>query len=120
MIGQVEVDLFASLVGDNNPIHSDPEAARAAGFDAPIAYGMVAGSLFSEILGNQLPGPGAIYLEQSFKFLAPIYIGSEITFIVEVLSVRADQKIIQVSTSCRDQTGCICIQGTATLLRRDI
>lgn len=117
-ITEAEVEAFASLVGDRNPIHSDLEAARSAGFDAPIAHGMIAGSLFSEILGNDLPGPGSIYLEQSFKFLAPIYIGTEVDLIVEVVDVRPDQKVIRVSTNCTDMSGRLCLTGEATLLRR--
>ena len=58
-IGSQQISLFSALVGDLNPIHSDPFAARAVGFEAPIAHGMVAGSLFSEFLGNELPVPGA-------------------------------------------------------------
>lgn len=119
-VGASEVGLFSTLVGDNNPIHSDPDAARAAGFDAPIAYGMVAGSMFSEILGNDLPGPGSVYVEQSFKFLAPIYIGTEIVLAVEVVEARSDQKVIRVATTCRDASGRTCISGEAVLLRRNI
>lgn len=119
-VGKEQVDLFTQLVGDMNPIHSDPEAARAAGFKGAIAHGMVAGSLFSEILGNDLPGPGAIYLEQSFKFVAPLYVGTEVSLVVEVVHVREDQKIVQVSTTCMDDSGQVCVQGVATLLRRDV
>lgn len=119
-IGRDEVDLFTQLVGDLNPIHSDSDAARVAGFKGAIAHGMIAGSLFSEILGNDLPGPGAIYLEQSFKFVAPIYVGAEVRLVVEVVHVREDQKIVQVATTCIDDSGQVCVQGAATLLRRDL
>lgn len=111
---------FAQMVGDRNPIHHDPEAARAAGFAAPIAYGMVAGSMFSEILGNQLPGPGAVYVSQSFRFLAPVYVGDEIELRVEVVHVRDDQRVVTVRTTCTVSDGSLCIDGEATLIRRAI
>ena len=119
-IGVAEVTMFAELVGDNNPIHSDLVAANAAGFAGPIAHGMVAGSLFSEILGNELPGPGSVYLEQSFKFLAPVYVPSEVELVVEVVAIRADQKIVTVRTTCVDHQGTLCLDGQAVLLRRSI
>ena len=62
IVGNEQINLFCRLVGDDNPIHHDAVAAKASGFDAPIAHGMIAGSLFYEILGNELPGPGSVYL----------------------------------------------------------
>lgn len=111
---------FAQMVGDRNPIHHDREAARAAGFNGPIAYGMVAGSMFSEILGNHLPGPGAVYASQSFRFLAPVYVGDEIELRVEVINVRDDQRVVTVRTTCTASDGRLCIDGEATLIRRAI
>lgn len=111
---------FARLVGDENPIHSDPEAARSAGFKAPIAYGMVAGAMFSEILGNRLPGPGAVYASQSFRFVAPVYVGDEIELKVEVVKVREDQRVVTVRTTCTTTDGRLCVDGEAVLVRRTI
>jgi len=119
-IGPAEVALFCDLVGDHNPIHFSENAARAAGFSGPIAHGMVAGSLFSQILGNHLPCPGSVYLQQSFNFSAPIYIPSDVRLTVEVVAVRSDQKIITVRTTCYDVDGVVCLDGEAVLLRRDI
>lgn len=111
---------FASFVGDRNPIHHDEAVARAAGFRAPIAYGMVAGSMFSEILGNELPGHGAVYASQEFKFLSPIYVGDEVELRVEVVEVRADQRVVRVRTTCRNQDGELCVDGHAVLIRRPV
>ena len=112
--------LFGELVGDLNPLHHDIEAAQAAGFKAPIAYGMVAGSLFSEILGNELPGPGAVYGSQSFRFLAPIYVGDEVELRVEVIEVRKDQRVVKVRTTCALKDGSLCLDGEAVLIRREL
>lgn len=114
------MQLFGALVGDDNPIHHDASAARAAGFAAPIAHGMVAGSMFSEVLGNELPGHGAIYASQEFKFLAPVYVGDEIELVVEVIDVRPDQRVVKVRTTCLKSDGQLCIDGSAVLVRRPL
>lgn len=111
---------FGALVGDDNPIHHDADAARAAGFAAPIAHGMVAGSMFSEILGNELPGYGAVYASQEFKFLAPIYVGDEVELVVEVIDIRPDQRVVKVRTTCLNRDGQLCIDGSAVLIRRSL
>ena len=111
---------FGSLVQDDNPIHHDFDAAVRAGFRGPIAHGMVAGSMFSEILGNTLPGPGAVYASQNFSFLAPIYIGDNIELRVEVIEIRADQRVVKVRTTCTNSDGVLCIDGEAVLIRRKI
>ena len=118
LVGPGEIESFVKLSGDGNPIHTDPTAARAAGFDGPIAHGMIAASMFSGLLGNDIPGPGSIYLQQSFKFLAPVYVPSEVVLVVDVVRVREDQKIITVRTRCFSGSGELCIDGEATLLRR--
>ena len=120
IVGPDAMRLFSALVGDNNPIHHDREAAQNAGFRSPIAYGMVVGSLFSEILGNQLPGAGSVYAEQSFKFLAPIHVGEEVVLSVEVISVEKDGRVVTVRTLCLDSNEQICVDGEAVLIRRSI
>jgi acyl dehydratase len=120
LIGPDEIDSFVKLSGDNNPVHTDPAAARAAGFDGTIAHGMIAGSMFSGLLGNDIPGPGSIYLQQNFKFLAPVYVPSEVVLVVDVVAVREDQKIITVRTRCFAESGELCVDGEAILLRRAV
>jgi len=117
-IDRAAMDAFGAMVGDRNPIHHDEAAARAAGYKAPIAYGMVAGSMFSEVLGNQLPGPGAVYASQDFRFVAPLYLGDEVELRVEVTEVRPDQRVVKVRTTCVNQHGELCIDGNAVLIRR--
>lgn len=118
-IGPEAMELFSRMVGDENPIHRDEESAKAAGFPAPIAQGMIAGSMFSEILGNALPGPGSIYLSQNFAFRAPVFVGDTVELSVEVVGVRPDQKIVTVKTTCR-RGDVVCIEGEAVLLRRSL
>src|SRR5215469_6977994 len=77
-----DILLFAQVSGDHNPIHLDPNYAERSIFGKRIAHGFLIGSLISAVLGNELPGPGTIYLGQTLKFLAPIHIGDTVTVTV--------------------------------------
>ena len=79
-----DIQLFAVMSGDVNPAHLDVEYAKSDMFKEIIAHGMWGGSLISTVLGTQLPGPGTIYLSQTFKFRRPVGVGDEITVSVTV------------------------------------
>ena len=82
-----EADLinFAGISGDFNPIHTDEVFAKETVFKGRIAHGAFTASFISNVLGNQLPGPGGIYVRQDLRFLAPVRIGDTITTRVEVI-----------------------------------
>lgn len=103
---------FALLSGDENPIHMDAEYASRTRFKRPIAHGVLTASLISRVAGMQLPGPGSIYLSQSTKFKQPCYVGDTVTAEVKILNVRYD-KLITLSTICRNQHGEVLIEGEA-------
>ena len=75
---------FVTASGDDNPIHSDAAFAATTRFGRVIAPGMLTGSFVSSVIGTRLPGPGTIYLSQSFRFMRPVYIGDRVTARVEV------------------------------------
>ncbi|CAD2222122.1 maoc family dehydratase-like protein [Angomonas deanei] len=72
-ITQDAVKHFGDLIGDHNPIHSDVNAAKAAGFPSTICYGAFAGSLFSGLMATDLPGPNTVYVSQTLSYKAPIF-----------------------------------------------
>ena len=90
---------FATLVGDSNPIHVDEAAARAAGFPACICHGVLVGSLFSNLMGMHLPGPQSVYLQQSFNFLKPVFVGDEVTATVRVREFNRHKSLIWLDTT---------------------
>jgi 3-hydroxybutyryl-CoA dehydratase len=114
-ITEADLVLFAGLSGDLNPVHMDAVYAARSRFGGRIAHGMLTASLLSAILGNQLPGPGAIYLEQRLRFEAPVYIGDTVTASVEVIAVRADKRIVTLRTECAKQDGTLVISGEAVV-----
>ncbi|MBR9869225.1 MaoC family dehydratase [uncultured Amphritea sp.] len=74
-ISEADVYMFAGISGDNNPIHINSEYAATTQFKNRIVHGMFSAALISTVAGTRLPGPGAIYIDQSIKFKAPVYIG---------------------------------------------
>jgi 3-hydroxybutyryl-CoA dehydratase len=111
-----DVDAFAELIGDFNPLHVDAEYARKSRFGARIAHGAFTTGLISAALGNELPGPGGIYLSQEIQFLAPVYPGDTITAVVEVSSWRPEKRIITLETHAYNQDEKQVATGKAVLL----
>lgn len=110
------VRTFASLTGDNNPVHLDDEYAATTRFGKRIAHGMIAASLISAALANDLPGPGTVYLSQTLQFKAPVYPGDTVIAIIEVKSVREDKPIATLTTTCVNQENIVVLEGEAVVL----
>jgi 3-hydroxybutyryl-CoA dehydratase len=115
-VTESDVTTFAGLIGDFNPIHVDAEYARKSRFGQRVAHGMFTGGLISAVLGNKLPGPGAIYLSQQLEFLTPVFIGDTITATVEVTSWRPEKRILTLKTDCYNQQQDQVLTGKAVLL----
>ena len=118
-IEQTDVDAFADLTGDHNPVHVDEEFAKTTRFGRRIAHGMLTASLISSVLANKLPGEGSVYLGQTLKFVAPVFPGDEITARVTVKEIREDKPIVKLETVCLNQHNEIVIRGEATILATD-
>ena len=112
-ITEDDILLFALVSGDHNPIHLDAEYAEKSLFGKRIAHGFLIGSLISAVLGNDMPGPGSIYLGQTLKFLAPIHIGDTVTVTVKVVELREDKRIITLHTNCTNQHSTLVLSGEA-------
>jgi 3-hydroxybutyryl-CoA dehydratase len=111
-----DVRRFAEITGDDNPLHLDDAYAATTRFAGRIVHGMLTASLFSAIVGKQLPGEGGIYLGQQVRFLKPVRPGDTITATAEVIAVRADKRILTLRTECTNQRGETVISGEATVM----
>ena len=111
-----DIRAFAELSGDYNPVHLDDEYAASTRFGRRIAHGMLAASLISATLANDLPGRGTIYLSQSVRFVAPVFPGDAVTAQVTVTKVREDKPIVTLETVCTNQRGEKLIEGEAVVL----
>jgi len=118
-IEQADVDAFADLTGDHNPVHVDEEFAKTTRFRRRIVHGMLTASLISSVLANKLPGEGSVYLGQTLKFIAPVFPGDTITARVTVKEIREDKPIVKLETICINQHDEIVIRGEATVLATD-
>ena len=114
-ITEDDIDLFAHVSTDKNPIHIDERYAALTPFGGRVAHGIMVASMISAVLGNDLPGHGSIYLGQTLKFLAPVHIGDTITVTVEVISLREDKHIVTLRTDCTNQEGALVLTGEATI-----
>jgi 3-hydroxybutyryl-CoA dehydratase len=115
-----DIRAFADLTGDHNPVHLDDEYAAGTRFGRRIAHGMLAASLISATLANELPGRGTVYLSQSLRFLAPVLPGDTVTASVAVTKVREDKPILTLETVCTNQRGEKLIEGEAVVLLTDV
>ena len=114
--GDEEVRRFAELSGDFNELHVDDAAAARSRFGRRVVHGMLTASLFTRLLGMELPGRGVIYMSQSLRFTAPVYVGDEVEAAVEVVAVDLARKRLTLSTTCRDERGQPVIVGEALVM----
>ena len=112
-ITETDIADFARVTGDFNPVHLDQAYAEKTFFKGRIAHGLLSLGFISAILGNILPGHGAIYLSQEVKFLAPVRIGDTITAKVEVMELIPEKNRVKFRTTCVNQKGKIMIKGIA-------
>ena len=115
-VNQTDIESFADLTGDRNPVHVDEAFAAKTRFGRHIAHGMLTASLISAVLANKLPGEGSVYLGQTLQFVAPVFPGDEITARVIVKEIREDKPIVKLETTCINQRGETVIRGEATVL----
>ena len=111
-----DVEIFAAMSGDVNPVHVDLAFAKDDMFHKIIAHGMWGGALFSTVLGTELPGPGAIYLGQSLRFRHPIGLGDTITVTVRVAEKSSEKHRVTLDCEAQNQKGETVITGTAEVI----
>ncbi|GAB4428479.1 MAG: MaoC family dehydratase [Bacteroidia bacterium] len=114
---QAEVDTFADISGDRNPIHLDADYAAQTPFKRPIIHGFLGGSIFSRLLGTEFPGEGTIYLEQHLHFKRPMYVDQTYRAVLTVVEVDPDKHRARLSTQVvQDADGKLVIDGEAFVL----
>ena len=119
-VTSADVEAFARITGDQNPVHLDEAYASGTRFGRRIAHGMLAVSYISASLGTKFPGPGTIYLSQNVSFLAPVYLGDTITASVTVSKYRAEKGVLTLLTECWNQDGIKVVDGQAVVLVADV
>jgi len=113
-ITEENIKAFSLLSGDINPIHLDDKKINKKYHKKKIAHGMYLASLFSALIGVELPGNGTIYISQSFNFTKPIYVGSTVKLNVKIKKIIVDFAILE--TNCYDLKGDLLIEGEAKVV----
>lgn len=119
LITETDIQRFAEVSGDFNPVHMDEEFAKKTFFKGRIAHGLLSASFISTVLAKELPGPGSIYLRQELNFKRPVKIGDKITAKVEVISKDNEKKRIILSSICTNQKNEIVIDGQSIVMLPD-
>jgi len=109
------VEQFAEISGDSNPIHLDEQYAATTQFGRRIAHGILVSGIISSILGNDLPGPGTIYLSQELKFKAPVFIGDEIFAVVTCSKYIPEKSLAYFTTKVYRNNDQLVIDGEAVV-----
>jgi 3-oxoacyl-[acyl-carrier protein] reductase len=112
-ITEADVDNFSALTGDDNPLHMSSAFASGTPLKNRVVHGMLTASFISTVIGTKLPGRGALWFEQSFRFLAPARIGEEITVMVTVLEKSISQQVLVLRTEVYNRNQIKLIDGEA-------
>jgi len=99
-VSAADVVGFAEITGDRNPIHLSEHFAARTPFKGRIAHGLYTAGLISAVIGTRLPGPGAIYISQTLRFLAPVKIGDTVEARVEVAQLNAERRRAELICRC--------------------
>jgi 3-hydroxybutyryl-CoA dehydratase len=114
-VSEQDVIDFARVSGDHNPLHMDEEYARTTQFKGRIAHGALTASYISAILGNDLPGPGAVFMELNLKFVRPVRIGDKVTSTAEVIEMVERGYRVRLGVK-GEVDGKICMKGDALVM----
>jgi len=110
------VRAFAEVSGDYNPIHLDEDFAKGTRFGRRIAHGMLSGAFISAVLGYEFAEKKIVYLSQTLKFTAPVFIGDTVTTTATVTGIREDKPIVTLETVCTNQSGEVVVKGESAVM----
>lgn len=108
-----DLELFGEVTGDLNPVHFDETYAATTQFKKRIAHGMLTGSLFSTLLGTQLPGAGSIYVGQTLSFKRPVFLNDTLTVSIEVSTLEDKKRLVTLNCSIKNQDNKVVVTGEA-------
>ena len=99
-VTEADVNTFATISGDSNPVHLSDAYAAQSQFRKRIAHGLLSSSFFSALFGTRIPGPGCVYVSQSLYFQRPVYIGDTVDVKVSVTRINKEKRRVFFDTLC--------------------
>jgi acyl dehydratase len=106
-----DVEAFARLGGDRNPLHFDAAFAERTRAGGLVVQGGLTTGLFNALVAMKLPGPGSVFLHQEWDYPAPVFIGDTVTAHAEVIEARADKPITRLRCVARRDDGTEVLRG---------
>jgi acyl dehydratase len=114
---QDDINLFAKVTGDNNPVHTDEAYAAKTIFGKRVMHGMLGAAVFSRVFGTLFPGEGTIYLKQDLKFLKPMFVDTDYRVVFKVEELFPEKHRARVSTNIVEvASGAVCTTGEAMVM----
>ena len=120
LIQPADIVRFTEISGDRNPVHYDAEVASRTRLGGIVVQGGVTSAILNAVVAEKLPGPGTVFLETHWRFLAPTRPGDTITGEVEVTGVGDDKPITTLATRVVRDDGIVAIEGTAVCWTMDL
>ena len=114
-VGEADIQAFADVSGDHNPVHLDAAFAETTMFKGRIAHGMLSAAYISATIAGELPGPGAVYISQSLSFRRPVRIGDTVTTRVEVTAIDTEKARVTLKTECLVNAKAV-VEGEAVVM----
>ena len=105
------VDRFAEASGDYNPLHMDREFVRRTGFPRRVAHGMILAGYVSRLVGMELPGPGALWTRQSFRWPAPVFVGDTVEIVLTATHASTGANTVALEVKATNQNGTTVMEG---------
>ena len=107
---------FADVSGDYNPIHLDEGFAKTTRFGRRIAHGMLSGAFISAVLGTEFKERKIVYLSQTMRFTAPVFLGDTVTARGTITKIREEKGIVTLETVCTNQNDEVVVTGEAMVM----
>ena len=112
-----EVEVYARITGDRNPLHFDPEYAGRTRVGRLVVQGGLTTGLFNALVAMELPGAGSVFLHQEWDYPAPVFVGDTVTAEAEVIEARADKPITKLRCVARRDDGTEVLTGECLVYR---
>ena len=114
-ITEKDVNIFADLTGDYNPLHLDKNFAAQTNLKRPVVYGMLSASFISTLIGMKIPGEGALWTSQTLDFLQQVYVGDTLKIVGTVKHISTATNTMILNVSAINQHGQEILKGEATV-----
>jgi len=113
LVSTRDIELFTEISGDRNPLHYDEELAKKTRFGGIVVQGGITTAILNAVVAEDLPGPGTVFLQVNWRFIAPVRPGDTITGEVEIKKVRDDKPISEIATRVILSNGEVVLEGDA-------